>query len=168
MISQMELVGKVLELLEEEFGVESITNRQMNAVIRGVDEMIDDLNRDDVQAADNCGLAAWLRSDSTGLSARYLATMLSGRNCRENWRDGINYPHDPDDFGRCMRMLKACPELVPNLSRMADPTHGPAWNALYAAWDELTAMYEAGPSHVRGDDKMYDRMRVIIDTAEGG
>jgi hypothetical protein len=146
-------------------GMESMSNRQMNAVIRGVNEMIDDLNRDDVQAADNCGLSAWLRSDSTGLSSRYLATVLSGRNCKQSGWDGIDYPHDPGDFGRCLRLLRAAPELVPNLHLMADPKHGKPWNTLHAVWDELTALYEE-ESPSGKCPKLYDRMREVLSQAE--
>lgn len=143
LLTQPGLVSAILQSLER-FGIEQVSHRQVNAVIAGANVIYDALSRDDVAAVENMGLTAWLASDDTGLSSRYLATAISGRECREfHHRQHVHHPWDADDFGRCYRMLKACPEYAGNLCRLAEPAHGRAWNGLYAAWAELTDLWVA-------------------------
>ena len=47
-------------------------------------------------------------------------------------------PHDPDDFGRCHRLLQAFPEWR---SRLDEMRAHPGWGPLVDAWSELEALY---------------------------
>lgn len=165
--SQPELVGRILKLIDR-LGVKSISSRQMNAVIAGADTIMDALRRDDVMAPPGSGLAAWLASDDTGLSSRYMARALCPALVPDEsatWR-GVHHPHDPADFGRCVRMLdSAYLSLKPRVREtMAAPDHGPVWNALATAWDELEALYREEYPAGRAP-KLAARLRAIIDAA---
>ena len=48
---------------------------------------------------------------------------------------------DPDDFGRCHRLLERCPSFRARLGEVAEKFS--AWRGLVAAWPELTALYLA-------------------------
>ena len=48
-------------------------------------------------------------------------------------------PYDPGDFGGCVHLLEACPELREKLPLMKD--HGKEWSALVNHWGELEAIY---------------------------
>jgi hypothetical protein len=79
-------------------------------------------------------------------------------------RWGGGRPYDPDDFGRCYRLLALAPEWRARIAEMA--AYGDEWAALSAAWDELTALYEAeAPSHTGTAPKLYFRMRELCGSA---
>ncbi len=80
----------------------------------------------------------WLMTGQVGASSRAMATHLCGAPC-----DG-SYPHDPDDFNRCLLFLEAVPEARDLLPRMA--AVNPTWAALVARWAEIEAAFlaEAG------------------------
>lgn len=46
----------------------------------------------------------WLCHGKTGLSSKTMAFWLA---FNEKLEDGRNYPHDPADFDRCLRLLDA-------------------------------------------------------------
>jgi hypothetical protein len=93
------------------------------------------------------GLRAWIDSDETGLSSRYLACVLTRDTAWDRTagypRAELHHPHDAGDFGRCAKMIDAQPELRANLARLAEPAHGPVWNAIGARWADLEALYRA-------------------------
>jgi hypothetical protein len=136
MVNQVELVGRVLKELDRQ-GVKDLNTRQMNAVIRAVDSIIDEIEKPTVGSSPGMGFEAWMQSDDTGLSSRYLAISLTGR-CAPK----LDWPHDADDFGRCVRMLDAVPELRERLGMLE---HAPdPWPRLWARWAEAEALYRAG------------------------
>jgi hypothetical protein len=100
------------------------------------------------------GLDAWLSSDQTGVSSIFMAGVLSGSFSRK-----FGHPHDPSDFGRCLGLLDACPELRGNIRRMAE--HGAEWSALVGAWHELEKMYREELPSGRAP-RTYDRMRELL------
>lgn len=77
----------------------------------------------------------WSLSGDTGSSSKALATFFSGVQQRSP-----GYPHDPDDFGRCYRLLRSIPALRPRIGEAAVLSE--SWAALVGAWDELEALYE--------------------------
>lgn len=79
----------------------------------------------------------WMITGRTGASSKCMAAHLTGRP-----NDG-SYPHDGGDFGRCLRLLEAVPELRDRLPNME--TAGRAWAALASAWDELEALHASSP-----------------------
>lgn len=112
----------------------------------------------------------WITCDDTGISSEAMWTVMMGRTPETRWKSLGNHPHDPDDFGRCHRLLLRFPQWRKRLPEMGKLNK--VWKALIKHWDELTTMYEAevgkGLDRVWGRaPKMYDRMRQIIDKAEG-
>lgn len=140
--SQPELIGGILKWLEEKGGVKWMNTRQMNAVVAAANDIIAALDRPHVPAIPGMGLARWLTSDDTGRSSKYMVHALAQRaGCDATYvevRDG-DYPHDPDDFGRCVRLLDAVPQLRPHLPLLSG--HGAVWAAIAAEWDSLETMY---------------------------
>lgn len=110
----------------------------------------------------------WLATGERGLSSETLFSYLTGHDIQDEGDENC-YPHDPADLRRCMLLLEQCPELKPNLPRIAQA--GPIWAALFARWDELTGTFEAECPNWRGGGwrapKTYARMKAIITTAGG-
>lgn len=92
----------------------------------------------------------WIVNGETGLSSKTIyATCMGIKGVP------INYPHDPADFSRCYKLLKAIPEwksvkYMNLLSRIS-----PVWESLVENWDKLTEMYE---QNVREEWKNYDKI----------
>lgn len=162
-LSQPALVGAILRHLDST-GIAEISVRQMNAVIAAADEIMAALADAHRPAVPGSGLAAWLRSDETGASSLYLAKALAPAAGLGPIHPSIGsaepWPHDPADFGRCVGLLDAVPELRPHLGVLAGPEHGPAWNAMAAEWETLEAAYRedlpAGES-----ERLYQRLREL-------
>lgn len=108
----------------------------------------------------------WISGGDTGMSSKALWThMMGGDRPRYGW----SYPLDPDDFGRCHRLLKLIPEWRARLPEMAGRSR--AWAALVGAWGEIEALYEAEVAATREDrralsNRTYQRMRQALDAAE--
>lgn len=136
MISQIELVAAIAKHLEKS-GVKTLIPRQLNAVIQAANIIIDELKEPERKSRPGMGLDAWLRSDDTGISSEFMAGVLSRKFMRE-----YGHPHDGDDFGRCVRLLEACPELRENLDSIK--TFSPEWFALATRWDEFETLYRNG------------------------
>ena len=74
----------------------------------------------------------WRSEADTGRSSIAIAVMLTtGKygNVTEH------HPHDPEDLGRCLRLLRIIPEWRDRIGEMA--ACGPVWAALSARWDDL-------------------------------
>ena len=92
----------------------------------------------------------WVTIGETGLSSK---TMW---NCLMSVERGypIHYPHNPDDFSRCYKLLEAIPEWKSQISKLK--TLSPVWDRLVESWDELTEMYE------KKNSEMYKFMQKLI------
>lgn len=89
----------------------------------------------------------WALTGKTGASSKCMAAHLTGNEC-----DG-SYPHDGGDFGRCVGLLIAAPELRALLPQMAEVNR--YWSALVKEWDSIEAM--------SGDyDKQYKAIQRVI------
>lgn len=103
----------------------------------------------------------WIVGRDTGTSSQTIwSVMVSAKPTR------ADVPYDPDDFGRCYRLLRLIPEWRARLHLVAE-AH-PTWTALVREWDSLTEAYElviAGADgwDIRASKQMYDRMKVLID-----
>ena len=148
--TQPELVGAILIWLDDH-GMKSMVPRQLNAVIAAADGIIAAIDGPPRASAAGTGLRAWLNTDDTGQSSLYVAQSLAplaglgapvlGVRCSDPW------PHDASDFGRCVRLLEAVPELRAHIGALANPEHGPVWNGIAAEWDALESLYrEESPS----------------------
>lgn len=81
----------------------------------------------------------WPTGGDAGISSSTIwHVAMGGAIPWSNWYAGI--PHDPDDFGRCYRLLKAFPEMRASLPRVAELF--PSWVPFVREWDRLTEMFE--------------------------
>jgi len=89
----------------------------------------------------------WLLGDDTGVSSEAIWRHMMGRRQRDGY---FNYPSDPDDFGRCHRLLCLIPEWRARMPEMAK--HGKVWAGLVARWEEVTQSYRAEVRSSGGQD----------------
>ena len=154
-INQIDLIAAIGAHIQKRHKQAECTQRQMNAIIKAATDICEAFERDDVRAKPGMGLKAWLCSDDTGLSSRFMADCLTGHRAGQD----AHYPHDPDDFGRCFRLLEAAPTLRKDIGVLAGTCR--QWRALIENWTELEALWlEESPSgHA---PKLFDRMQALI------
>ena len=79
----------------------------------------------------------------------------------QKWPCGSNRPHDPDDFGRCYRLLELIPEWKERLIEVSQAY--PNWMPMIRDWAILTAMYEVAIDNNRPTaPSLYHYMRELI------
>jgi hypothetical protein len=100
-------------------------------------------------------LLAWFAGDDTGLSSKHMAAVAGG--LKGNGRT----PADPDDLGRCLRLVEAVPEVREHFPAIAASTE--QWGAVITHWDELEALYRKESRGLRyfNAPKTYDRMKAL-------
>lgn len=157
-IGQPEVVSGILTMLGK-LGMKEAEPRIINKAIEAADLIIAELRRDRVDATVGMGLAAWLASDDTGMSSKFMAHVMFGSHCKHT--DEKPHPHDPSDFGRCFRFLLAVPEARAKLSMMS--AHGRVWAEYVARWDEMETLY-AKERPTGKAPKLYAIMKQIQDT----
>lgn len=79
-------------------------------------------------------LYEWRNGADTGLSSETIVAVMSGA-VNPPGRFGWEYPRDPGDLGRCLRLLRLIPEWRERISEMSKC--GPVWDQLAAHWTEL-------------------------------
>ena len=103
---------------------------------------------------------SWLTGRDTGVSSKTIWSVMTGHAVQ---RTGI--PYDPDDFGRCHRLLLAIPEWRDRLDEVAD-AH-PKWRPFVDAWGQMEALYaEESPRRVA--PRLYELMRSLRGLPERG
>jgi hypothetical protein len=75
-ISQIDLARGIAKILAKQFGVTDVLPRQFNAIIEAANRIIAEFQRDYTPAAPGCGLKAWLASDDTGMSSKWMARQM--------------------------------------------------------------------------------------------
>ena len=75
----------------------------------------------------------WLASGDSGMSSKAICYHMLGMKS-----DGIFFPLDTSDLGRCLRLLELFPEWKPRMGEMA--RYSAQWAALVERWDELAEM----------------------------
>lgn len=103
----------------------------------------------------------WLANGETGLSSETMAFWLGfGIKKKDS-----GHPHDPDDFDRCLRLLKKVPSFRLQLHRMAKLSK--AWRKLVARWDEIERQHieEVGLGWTKGRSAplTYTLMKTVLD-----
>jgi len=109
----------------------------------------------------------WAAGRDTGTSSLTIYAAITGKKGRD--RD-FDIPYDPDDFGRCYRLLQLFPAWRKDLPKVIALCS--EWKPFVEAWDELTQMYEGAGWHnygpgkstegIKGDGgKMYTRMKQL-------
>jgi hypothetical protein len=100
----------------------------------------------------------WLSNGETGLSSKTMWRFFMNQPTFGN-----DHPHDPDDFKRCYKLLKAIPEWKNELHKLKSISK--AWNNLVDNWDKLTTMYEQNVKENWKNYKkigMYEFMQTLI------
>lgn len=86
---------------------------------------------------------AWLRDGRVGSSSYALCVALTGvENPNKDFPVASDFPHDSDDFSRCVGFFEAVPLARPFLESMNQG--GPGWKALLPVWHELEELFSAG------------------------
>jgi len=154
-IPQIELFAAITKMLEKQFAVKACSSRQLNAILEATNTIVAALGKEDITAKAGSGLAAWLASDDTGLSSKFMAWKL----CQGAPMARYAHPHDPDDFGRCYRFLESVPEVKERLGMMS--VESDDWAALVDNWVELVILYEEEfPTGTC--PKLYERMKELL------
>jgi hypothetical protein len=78
----------------------------------------------------------WRKGDDTGLSSVTVWAHMTGAKDFP-----VDYPLDPADLGRILRLLELIPEWKPRVSELASLS--PEWKALVGRWDEITSLMDA-------------------------
>lgn len=110
---------------------------------------------------------AWLIGSDTGTSSETIFSVLSKKHADAalarlgSW--GPCTPADPDDFGRCYRLLKAIPGWRARLPEVAK-AH-PSWRRMVKHWAEMERLYEEEFETGRAP-KLYAFMQKLRGTSE--
>lgn len=104
---------------------------------------------------------AWICGTDTGTSSLTIFSVLAERGYLATNKGHYlgNPPWDPDDFGRCYRLLELFPQWRGRLREVA--AKHKAWRGLVDNWSELESLYmEELPK--RTAPKLYERMKELL------
>lgn len=135
-LDQIQIVAAIAKEIDRQHPGIAGENRLFNVIIQAANTICQEFYKPVVKASEGMGLTAWLASDDTGASSLYMASVLTGEFIAEN-----HYPRDTADFGRCMRLVAAVPELEVKIREMA--RHGREWAVVAAHWYEWSEVYKA-------------------------
>lgn len=106
----------------------------------------------------------WLLGWDTGASSKTILAVMLGADKH----DGMDYPSDPADAGRCFRLLEIVPEWKARLHEMRGC--GPCWVALIDKWGDIRSTMDAEVgidwSKGRAAPLTYKLMKSILDPIE--
>lgn len=136
-VDQMQLVSVIMAELNRQIPDLPLKSRFYNRVISAANGICEELAKPLIEASESMGLRAWLVSDDVDSSSRFMASVLSGQ-----FSASFAVPSDPDDFGRCVRLFLAVPELKADIDKMRQ--HGPAWISIVDNWTDWEGLYQAG------------------------
>ncbi|MTC72330.1 hypothetical protein [Providencia sp. wls1914] len=153
-LNQIGLISAISTEIEKQIPGTPSEPRYMNAIINAANLICDEFRKPIVKTSSGMGLTAWLSSDDTGASSKYMASILSGQ-----FSVSHNYPWDPSDFGRCIRLLEAVPELESELHKMK--ACSPQWSAVVDNWDKWSELYKD-----RNSNKLYQEMKSAYNSIE--
>lgn len=94
----------------------------------------------------------WLSGRDTGTSSLAIYAVMTSTVSPHGRYD---VPCDPQDFGRCYRLLNLFPDWKYRLGDIS--FRFPQWKPIIAAWPELTALYEE-EMHGKVAPKLYVRL----------
>ena len=145
-LNQRPLVTAIMDAIAEQVPGIPAEPRLINCVIAAANTICAEFKKPIVKASIGMGLSAWLASDDVGMSSKFMASVLSGQFQAE-----FAIPYDPADFGRCVRMIQAVPELQQHFDKMLE--HGPMWKAVVGNWAQWSKMLE---------DEQYEQLYEIM------
>ena len=155
-LSQMQLVADIGKVLSERHGITDVEARHVNAIIAAADLICAEFGRDRIGAESCKTLGAWVGGDDVELSslamARKLAPLAGLGECPPHrYRTLGDYPHDPDDLSRCIKLLS----VIAVSARPPRGNGGVRFNlgsSYVARWDEMERCMPKRrlPASVRG------------------
>ncbi len=153
-INQIDLVTAIVRHLEKRHKIKFANVRELNTIFMAATSICDEFLKPELPVIAGMGLEAWRRCDHTGQSSLFMASWLSNGHFAEH-----AYPHDPSDFGRCLGLLEAVPELRGRLSAMRHAS--PIWAKLIDKWEAFEALYRAG-----NGEELFKQMKQVEHASE--
>lgn len=123
----------------------------------------EEVNKIALERAGGDAELAWRFGTDTGESSLTLFHALSmhPQSLPPSFEPSI--PNDPDDFGRCYRLLQRFPDWRERLQEVS--ARYPLWAPMVDAWDELSMLWEA--EYPTGHcPKLYGRMKQLVEEGE--
>ncbi|MBC3211411.1 hypothetical protein [Serratia fonticola] len=136
LIDQINLLTAITKEIDRQHPGTGVEARRFNAIIKAANDICAEFAKPVVKASQGMGIAAWLASDDTGLSSKFMASVLTGEFKAEN-----HYPRDPADFGRCLRLVNAVPGLAEKIGDTSQ--HGKHWVVVAENWGEWVEVYRS-------------------------
>ena len=136
-LNQIELITAINNEICRQVPGLAAEPRLFNAVIAAANSLVKEFTRPIVKASEGMGLMAWLASDDVGRSSKFMAWVLSYNQFP---KPEFGYPHDPDDFGRCRRLVQAVPRFEYLIFEMREQSH--QWKAVAENWDRWVELYD--------------------------
>ena len=133
-INQIDLISAIFKHLEKRHKIKTLPSYAINAVIQAANAIIEECEREPRLATPGMGYSKWLESDDTGMSSKFMGSVLNGSGGCEH-----AIPYDADDFGRCVRLIDAVPAFYERIGRLK--SHGDVWQQIAERWDELEKLY---------------------------
>ncbi len=148
-VAPMLLTNSVTRILHDEFSLTIANQRQLQALIDGCLTIAREFNRPHRPAVAGMGLKAWLQSDEVGISSLFLAHVLAKEAGLEEvtpfpgrpFCANLHYPHDAQDFKKCVGLLVAVPEMW--AKRGAITTQGEYWPEIAKSWTAIKTAIDA-------------------------
>nr|WP_012219933.1 hypothetical protein [Vibrio sp. 0908]ABX77121.1 gp42 [Vibrio sp. 0908] len=137
-IDQMSLVNAINQELSRQCPDRPFCPSIFNTAIKAANLVVEECAREPVKVREGMSISEWFECDDTGTSSKYMAYVIDGGTTRLPIQ-GYSYPHDADDFGRCLRMVRA---LGFEKKVFLMLTTGHEWREIASHWDELVAHYD--------------------------
>lgn len=137
-LNQIRIVSAILLEIEKQTNNCPMIERQIKAVIDAENLVVAEFAVDEITVEDGAGLEAWLASDKTGMSSRYMACILAQGDAPDS---EYAHPHDAADFGRCVGLLDAVPELRARILEMQVCSE--EWFCLVVHWEQLEVLWKS-------------------------
>jgi len=131
---QIPLISAICTELSRQHPGLAVNTRQYNALIKAANQIIVAMEQQSVPATPGMGIDAWFNCDDVGTSSLFMASVLSHREVPK-----YGHPHDADDFGRCVMLLLAAPELADSFPELA--IQSPEWRVIVENWNEWVTCF---------------------------
>lgn len=99
----------------------------------------------------------WLASGERGVSSEFMFYVFTGIPAG-NVRMHYTHPSDTDDFKRCEKLLRQCPEFRTNLDELR--LASPVWDNLVSNWDRIVELIEEEAPGVLSGERWWGRRPV--------
>lgn len=137
-IDQISLVSAINKELSRQCSDMPFCPNIFNVVIKAASLVVEECAREPVNVREGMSISEYFECDDIGSSSKYMAYFIDGGTTRLPIQD-YSYPHDADDFGRCLRMVRA---LGFENKVFLMLTAGHEWRDIATHWGKLVDHYE--------------------------